>query len=648
VAKLNMQTVKFWLDEAKACENRQRVDLIKRNNYPFLILYYEGVEKINALSPFVTTAESYAIINEYFPNTNAKISELMYRYPDIVATATKPDAEQNEGLMKSALDYAYKKTDALIENRVALFDMLYAGYCAVEVDHIIDPGSDIQGLPNEDQMAKNEADNRSLFAKAKDFITGGTQEQIETQMESELPAKEEAYATNEKTYIRRWSPVNIPLDHRADTLRDRRYNIKRIELTQAEFNAKYPNLKDKVKATDNIQDFDRLDGQDHKRKVLLYEFQVKKRNNEYWNIVVSPQMPTEEVDCWKRPYITNGFNVKIGTLHKYGKLYPISFAQINKKMQDEMNHYVKFLMECAERTMPKYVIDRNRVKEDGEEALRSAMVNDLVKVDGNTQNAVSPLAPSAVSRENKEMLEIFKDQKQKLWSVSQSKLAGASDSKFATEVNIQEMGFVQSSADVQEGLRLVMKEQVEALKDIIVTFWDGEYFFKVTGGMKPQWYTPQTVQNPINGQPLILNPLTDILTGDYELDIDILSAQRPNREQKKKEIIDYLTWLIQVAQPLLMAQGKSINVDEIKKSVSTFGLNPETLFIDLQPQGQVDPTTGQPVGGEPGAGIQIPPDIAAKIHADPELQKKLMNDPILKGHIERLKGGNNLPVQAVR
>ena len=637
MGKLNIQQVKWFLDEAKKCEDRQKIELIKRNNYPFLILYYEGVEKINPLSPFVTTAESYAIINEYFPNTNAKISELMYKYPDIVATATKPDAEGNENLMKSALEYGFKKTDALIENRVALFDMLYAGYCAIEVDHIIDEGESVPGLPDEQQMKQNELDGRSLIQKTLDRFNGNnSQEEVETGFESELPAKEEAYATNEKTYIRRWCPVNVPLDHRADTLRDRRYNLKRIELTQAEFNAKYPAFKDKIRATDNIQDFDRLDGQDHKRKVLLYEFQVKKKNNEYWNIVVSPQSPTEEIDCWKRPYITNGFNVKIGTLHKYGKLYPISFAQINKKMQDEMNHYVKFLMECAERTIPKYGVNRGNVKADGLEALRSSAVNDIVLVDGQPAVNVQPIAPSIVSRENKEMMQIFTDQKQKLWNISQSKLAGVSDSKFATEINIQEMGFAQSSSDVQEGLRLVMKEQIECLKDIIVNFWDGEYFFKVTGGQVPQWYAPQKVLNPLNGQPMILNPLTDILTGDYELDLDILSAMRPNREQKKKEIVDYLTWLIQTVFPLLQMQGKTLNMDEIKKTASTFGLNPETLFIDLQPQAGML--------GQGGLEQHLSPELLAKVQADPALQAKIAKDPKLQAMIN----GNQVPVPAMR
>lgn len=609
MSKLTYQEVKFWIDEGKKCIDRQKIELVKRNNYPFLILYYEGIEKVQPSSPFVTTAETYAIINEYFPNTNAKITELMYQNPDILLTATKPNAEEGIDLMKAALTYGFNKTDALVEQRVALFDMLYAGYCAVEVDHIIDKGTLVDNLPSEEDIAKREEANKGFIQKTieavKDKIKGvGTQEQIEQSFESELPPREEAYATNEKTYIRRWSPSDIPLDYRANVLKDRRYNMKRIELTQAEFDAKYPAFKDKVKAADNTYNFEKWDNQDHKKKVELYEFQIKKKNYEYWNLVICPSYPEEEIELYKRPYIHNGFNVKIGTLHKYGKLYPISYAQINKKMQDEMNHYVKWLMDVAERTTPKYIIDGNKVKQDGVEALRSANVNDVIKVEGNTAGAITPLQPTQASAENKQLLDIFADQKQKLWQISQSRLQGASSAKFATTENIKEVGFQNSNIDIQEGLRLVIVEQMEALKDIIVNFWDGEYFFKVTGGNMPQWYIPQKVLNPMTGKEMIINPLTDILTGDYEVNIDILSAMRPNKESQKKELVEYVTWLLNVARPFLLSKGLDVNPEEIKKTSKLFNLNPETLFIALPPpmmtpQGLPGQEPTQPQGAPP-------------------------------------------------
>ena len=47
MGKLNAKEVAFWLSEAKSCEERQLQHLIRRNNYPFLVNYYEGIRKIN-------------------------------------------------------------------------------------------------------------------------------------------------------------------------------------------------------------------------------------------------------------------------------------------------------------------------------------------------------------------------------------------------------------------------------------------------------------------------------------------------------------------------------------------------------------------------------------------------------------------------
>ena len=145
--------------------------------------------------------------------------------------------------------------------------------------------------------------------------------------------------------------------------------------------------------------------------VLVYEFQVKVKKNEYWNIVLSPQITTTELDMYKRPYVTNGFNMKVGTLHKYGALYPISVAQINRKLSDEMENYVRFNMEVAERNTPKRIVDKNKVKADGMAALKNTRINDVVAVDGNPTNAVVPMQATGVSRENKELFALFQNQK---------------------------------------------------------------------------------------------------------------------------------------------------------------------------------------------------------------------------------------------
>jgi len=582
MGQLTVSDVKYWLSEADSCVKRQEYELNRKNHYPFLINYYEGIQQVNATSPFLSTAEVYLIISEYFPNTNSLISEIMYQNPDISAEATKPDAQGNEFLMASALRYGFNKVKALNQNRVALFDMLYAGYSCVEVDHLKEDEGVII-LPDEKRQGFVE---RSI-GKVKEAFT---QKESEEKATEEEAGEDEKFATPEKTLVRRWNPLNVPLDWKAETIEERRYNLKKVWLSKAEFDKKYPQLKNEVFPTEDKDSkitYAKFSSNLYNKKVLLYEFQIRKKGNEYWNLIVSPQYTRGEIDYYKRDYVTNGFNMKIGMLHRYGKLYPVSFAQVNKKLHDEMNEYVRFMMKVAERNIPKFIADKNKVKVDAEGALRSTQVNDIAFVDGNPQGAVVPLQPTNISVENKELIQIFQQQKEKLWSISESRLSGKSGAEFMGELEIQEAGFQASKGDIQEGLKDLLIEEIETLKDIIVVFWDGEYFFKVTGGPKPEWYIPQKAMNPMTGEPMVLNSLTDILTNDYEIKIDITSSLRPNKERKKKELVEFLSWLTSPNVAMyLQSQGKTINIEEFKKVGQQYGFNAETLLIDMQPMAQ--------------------------------------------------------------
>ena len=560
-----LQEISYWQKEAKSCIKRQEAELKRKNTYPGLIYYYEGKERVDTIYPHVSAHEKLAIINDFFPSTNSLISDIMYQNPDIIAEAAKPEAEDTVDLMKAALTYATDKTDMLTENRLALFDMLYAGYCAVEVGHVVEQPE----APKEPGLLQK------MFGK--------TEGEIEEQVESELPLKEEAYATSEMTFLRRWNPLNVFFDYRAERLKDMRYIMKRIEMSKAEFDTKYPKFKDKILVGTDKLEYSEHEDQSESKKVVLYSFQIKKKQNEYWNLVICPNHLREEIDYYKRPYVTNGFDIKIGTLHKYGKIYPISMAQINKKMQDEMNHYVRWMMEVAEKNIPKRGIKRSSMKQDTIAAANSNIVNELVPLDGIPANELHPLPSTNISVENKELIALFEKQKEKGWSVSAQRLGETGKARFATELDIQEAGFQAGRVDIQEGLRMLIKEELETLKDIIINFWDGQYFFKITGGAKPEWYVPQV--DPMTG--MVLNPLTDVLIGDYDIKVDISTALRPNKERKRKEIIEYLTWLTNPNMiQFLMMQGLTVNAEAIKKTAKEFGLNAETLFVQQQlPQG---------------------------------------------------------------
>lgn len=575
--QLTMAEVKFWLSEARSCEERQKIELCQNNNYPLLINYFEGVESTENIYPHVSAKKKMAIINEYFPNTNALVSEIIFQNPDILLSALKPSAEEDLPIMKAALAYFFDKSDALVENRVALFDMLYAGYCAVEVDQMPEPykAQSDYGQP------KQEPQQQGFLAKAMAGIKEAINpEQVENNLALLSPPMEASFATVQGTYLRRYDPLDVPLDWRAERIKDRRYNLKKVWMSKAEFDAKYPDFKDLVNPTDEKFDYSKHGLDMHNRKVLVYEFQVRLKGHKYQTICLSPSYQSRELDTFIRPYTTNCFNMKIGTLHKYGKLYPRSMAQVNKQMADEMNSYVRHLMDVAQRNIPKRLYDKNKVKADAIDSLMNIKVNDMAPVDGNPSLAIYSLPPTQASLENKEMLSIFQDQKNKLWSVSESRISGRSQAQFATDINVQEQGFEERRIDIQEGLRLLMQEQLDTAKDIIVTFWDGEVFLKLTGHEKMDWYEPMTIPDPNDpNKSIVSNPLTDILVADYDVKIDIASARRPNRDQQLARMSAFMQQIVQI-RPILIEQGKDINIDEIRRISKEFGWNPDKIFIE--------------------------------------------------------------------
>ena len=553
--KLTKAEAKYWLEEIESCEEKKKALLMGRNAYPELIKYYEGEQFTK------DSKKILAIQNEYFPNFNTHRSEVLFQNPDIVCDATKPQADDSMPIMKGALNFAFDKLDILNENKLAFFDMYFAGYSGVEINHVAEKKERPKGFI-ESVKSKLRPDD------------------VEKKLASEAPGEEELYGQS-KSYCKRWNPLEYGFDFRANRTKEIKYVYKIIRKSYAEFVAQYPDYDGKVKADGGAIPYSKHKDDDHRKTVVYYELQVRKENNIYENYVLAPSYPEEEIDFWVRPYITNGFNIKIEVLDDYGVLPPISRAKIAKGNQDDINNYVTHKMEVAERNVPKRGYNKNKVLEtEGVVALNSPKVNEAVPCNGGPES-VWEIPMTQVSRDNNEMLGILDRTKEKLWGVSQARLQGKSDAQFMGELEIQEAGFQGKRIDLQDGLRRSIRAQLDTLKDIIVQFWDDEYFFKITGGAKPEWYQPVVVPNPATGEPMVMNPLTDILTLDYDIDIDIVSASRPNKERQKKETIEYLTWLFQYVVPIAPTYNKMINFDTIAKTAKDFGMNPESLWTDL-------------------------------------------------------------------
>ena len=106
------------------------------------------------------------------------------------------------------------------------------------------------------------------------------------------------------------------------------------------------------------------------------------------------------------------------------------------------------------------------------------------------------------------------------------------------------------------------------------------------------WYTPE------------MGTIADLLIGDYLIDVDITTAERPNPIKDRNESVEYATFMMNPAVTNFLAmKGKQVDISVIEDVVKSYGKNPKTAITDiasaLPPQVGINPTT--PITTEAGA-----------------------------------------------
>jgi hypothetical protein len=203
-----------------------------------------------------------------------------------------------------------------------------------------------------------------------------------------------------------------------------------------------------------------------------------------------------------------------------------------------------------------------------------------------------------VAPENKDLQMLNTENINKLIGTNELAKSGRSESEFATQDALKNQAFDMNTSAFEDALGDLLRDSLDTLKDIILQLWDGDYYFKITGEPGGEmWYTPE------------MGKLPDLLLGDYLIDVDIVSAQKPNPMKQRSEMME----LFQIATSpmvtqLLMAEGKKISINFIKELFKAFEKNPDTIIEDIpqQPMLSQPPMGGVPPGGDAPQSFQEP------------------------------------------
>lgn len=615
--KISKEEVAYWKKEIEAGQKRKKEEFDEVIGYENLVRYFEGFH-----NKIGTKIDEIAVLDEFSTALVSVINGTYYQNPTVSVSPTRPEAEapvqpdlmfmiknpnfkpfSRAELMKASIDYAVKKCGLKLEAQMALFDLLVAGFCVIECNHRSVPyEQDQTDMVDRDPLetivdgAKALGEKMvEMFGQAKDGALSDAE--IEEQVAKETSSFSDKF--QDQTYFKRWDPNEIIFDPRARVFKESRFLTKLVKMSLADFKVYYPKFKDQVPSqfVSETGTAGTKRKQEHKKEVTVAETEIKQKDGSV-NVLCTTRGINEALDYRPRAVVTNDFTMKYGCIDKYGKVYPVSRAKKAKKPQDDLNHYVTIQMEHADRSPRKVAVYMEGLSAAGKATqMNSDVYANVEKITPQPVYEAMPQQP--VSIDNEKLQLAMKDSVNKHFGTSENaKAGGKSDNEFATQDELESIAFQASTSQVQDSLGDVLREVLDTLKDIIMQFWDGEDYFKVTGIVGgDQWYTPE------------MGPLADLLLGDYDIEIDISSAARQNPAVERANNVKLMDVLINPAtQGFLASKGVSLSLQPIKNVIKSFGNNPEMVFEPLPLPPMMPPPPGaMPVPqNEPAPGEESP------------------------------------------
>lgn len=587
---MDKDTLNFWKSEVRSSLKRQKTEFIDRINYPELVRYFEALQ-------YPGSKSLLAIVDEFSPAILSVITSVYYQNPTVQVEAGNPEADKPVmpnmmyllqhpefkpfslvDLMKGSLVYGMQKSGMKEEMQIGCFDLLLAGYAAIEMNHssVSDEAPQVDtAVPSED-MATNLMD--SIVNGAKSLIGKVTGSKNPEETEEEAMRDTQANLRTDftdKTYCKRYNPLDVLFDPRADVFKESRWVGKRIRMTVSEFNAKYPKHKGKVLASDSETynlEYAEHNSKENKKSVTLYEIEIKKKGPRNCILVLHNALD-EPVDYYERAIVTNNFALKYGCVDKYGKIYPMSRGRKAKGPQDDINHYMTIQFEHVDRAQRKIAVYMEGLTESGKASQRSSDVYAIVEK--TTPQAVyEPMPAPSVVPENKEIVAQMKDSINRSVGTTELAKGGKSQNETLGQDQLENQSFQVNVNSVQDALQDLADQLVDELKDIQQQVWDGEDYFKVTGIQGGDaWYDPS------------MGPLADILVGDYTVRTNIASSQRPNPQKDRADLMEMTTFI--TSPPIVqfaMMHGKRPSMEPLNNLIKQYNMNPEMVFEALEPQ----------------------------------------------------------------
>ena len=524
---------KKHLSEAKGLQEKEFLAEINKDT---LKAYYRGLDQeqqkyfsqlVNIESP------EFATINKFFPSTNRITPSLYWRNPKIYFRPMKKTSDFSAKILTSVINYIYREKNLKHENQMSILDAWYWGFSGCKIGYQTD--------------IKYKEPKKNMGQKIKEAFR--------------TPSKEEReidYVEYEGPWARRISPFNILFDPYQSTGHDRIIWIKYEKTLDDILNSdlyEYDN--------DFAQKWNKKDAREV--KIILWEGWVRTKDGLYiYTICDQYDKPLR----WeKSSWLGDGFPLCfLQFANETDCKYPTSYLRVAQKPQRHLNYLTTLQMQAIKKFRNQIGYNANSITEGGHTTLQANEIGGMVEFKTTPVGQVTPIITAPIPKDLYAVGQMLTENLQECLQVSGLRLGSTEAEKTLGQDELKELGNQLGVSGIQDKVREFVKEQATKLSQMLKQFATAETIVPIVGLdiINPEtgqlvideWLEFGTPQNPIT--------LKEAIAGDYDVEVDIRSAQQPNQAVQLQLFEKMMSTLLQPeVQAQLQKFGKTIDFGKL-------------------------------------------------------------------------------------
>lgn len=542
-----------------------------------------------------------------FQATNTIVPNLLYQMPSPIVTPLRNSDQESSALMASILKHYMKLNRSKQQNQESILNAWFFGIGWKKI------GWRTVFMPKS-QEPETQID-QNLLDKTKSAVMSmfGKPDNTESKERPEVVDYETLFNDSE-------NPMNVMLDHKADLLNTKAilHRIPRTIHDLQNYGDYDPELLKELEEKMRDKFGTRFDSRDS--ELDFNELHVQQRNG-IW-ILSWCDGYSKPLRYDKSTYQGKGFTfVPLTFTYEPGVRYPISHMKVASQVQVKQDKLATMFVELMARSVNLTVVNEKALAPGQKDALEKNLLRGILSMkDKFSAQDIQSFSAGSVPPELKTLMTMLQQNITEILGSDEQAVAGQSQNETLGQDELARVGTKTRETGMRDKVADFIVDQLKIEGTLVKQFSDSELHIQITGKdysdpmtaerVEDKWVSFMTPENPLGAK--------HFLQGEFEYDVNIEEAIRPNKQAQRQQLIELITASSQPgAQDALLEDNAKLRSGLLwKELIKTFDAvgNPDKFIEPLDPRQVAAIQTKKLLmqGGMPQPFIPKPSDVGGE------------------------------------